>query len=70
MNDTDPLQCTFEDARRENLLQGIALSTRAKIAFFEEMVTLAVKFGARDRLAARRASESEVQPVTGHSPKA
>lgn len=48
---TDPLQCTFEDARRNQLRDGIALSTSAKVAFFEEMVTFAHKFGARDRLA-------------------
>ncbi len=57
MTTTDPLQCTFEDARRVNLLQGMALSTRAKIAFFEEMVTFATRFGARDRLAGRRPLE-------------
>jgi tagatose-1,6-bisphosphate aldolase len=53
MNDSDPLKCTFQGARRETLVQGIALSTRAKIAFFEEMVTLAVTVGAHGRLAAR-----------------
>ena len=46
----DPLQCTFEDARRRHLRDGIAMSTAAKIAWFEEMVTLAVRFGAVDRL--------------------
>ena len=46
----DPLQCTFEDARRNHLRDGIALSTAAKVAFFEEMVALAMRFGARDRL--------------------
>ena len=46
----DPLQCTFEDARRQHLRDGIAMSTAAKIAWFEEMVTLAVRFGAVDRL--------------------
>lgn len=54
MNTRDPLQCTFDDARRATLLQGIALDTRAKIAFFEEMVSIAFKFGARDRLAGHR----------------
>lgn len=49
----DPLQCTYEDARRVHLRQGIALSTRAKVDFFEEMVAFAVRFGARDRLADR-----------------
>lgn len=47
---TDPLQCTFEDARRQQLLEGMAMSTEAKVAWFEEMVALAVKFGAIDRL--------------------
>lgn len=48
----DPLQYTFEDARRQQLLDGIALSTSAKVAWFEEMVALAlaVRFGVRDRL--------------------
>lgn len=50
MSTPDPLQCTFEDARRNQLRDGIALSTAAKVAFFEEMVALAVHFGARDRL--------------------
>lgn len=50
---TDPLQCTFDDARRQHLRDGIAMSTAAKVAWFEEMVALAVRFGARDRLAGR-----------------
>ncbi|HTA65322.1 MAG TPA: hypothetical protein VK753_07450 [Xanthomonadaceae bacterium] len=48
---SDPLQCTYEDARRNHLRDGMALSTAAKVAFFEEMIELAVRFGARDRLA-------------------
>lgn len=60
MTTTDPLQCTHEDARRVNLRQGIALSTSAKIAFFEEIVSFAVKFGARDRLAANRDYERTI----------
>lgn len=66
----DPLQCTFEDARRVNLRQGIALNTRAKIAFFEEMVSFAVHFGARDRLAASRVREMQApnDAGTGVSP--
>jgi len=59
MTTTDPLQCTYEDARRANLLRGMALSTSAKIAFFEEMVSFAARFGARDRLAGRRDHESD-----------
>ncbi len=57
MTIADSLQCTYEDARRNHLRQGIVLSTAAKIAFFEEMVTLAVCFGARDRLSQRRIGE-------------
>ena len=49
----DQLQCTFEDARRQHLRDGVAMSTAAKIAWFEEMVTLAVRFGAVDRLRGR-----------------
>lgn len=65
MTTPDPLQCTFDDARRVNLRQGIALSTRAKIDFFEEMVSLAVRFGAFDRLAARRVREPRPTPDAG-----
>ena len=49
----DPLQCTFDDARRQHLRDGIAMSTAAKVEWFEEMVALAVRFGARDRLRER-----------------
>lgn len=66
MTAPDPLQCTFEDARRTNLREGIALSTGAKVAFFEEMVTFAAHFGARDRLAGRRAPQgSAAHPPAG-----
>lgn len=47
----DPLQFTYEAARRAQLREGIGLSTAAKVAYFEEMVALIVRFGARDRLA-------------------
>lgn len=57
MNSRDPLQCTFEDARRNTLLVGMALDTSAKVAFFEEMVSLAHQFDARDRLAEQAAEE-------------
>lgn len=53
MSSRDPLECTYEDARRTTLLAGIALDTRSKIEFFEEMVSFAIKFGAYDRLAPR-----------------
>jgi hypothetical protein len=52
----DPLSCSFSDAERNHLLDGIRMSTRAKIAFFEEMVSLAVAVGARDRLAEHSAN--------------
>jgi hypothetical protein len=58
---TDPLQCTFDDARRQHLRDGIAMSTAAKVAWFEEMVALAVRFGARDRLAGRGEVASDEQ---------
>ena len=66
----DPLQCTYEDARRVHLRQGIALSTRAKVDFFEEMVAFAVRFGARDRLADRRvdARHEVSRSSTGDTP--
>jgi len=65
MTAIDPLQCTFEDARRNHLRQGIALSTDDKVAFFEEMVAFAASFGARDRLAGRRASQASTpRPTT------
>lgn len=51
---SDPLRYTFEEARRQQLRDGIALSTAAKVAWFEGMVALAVGFGAWDRLAERR----------------
>lgn len=49
----EPLQCTHEDARRNHLRDGIALSARDKVAYFEEMAEFALHFGARDRLAVR-----------------
>lgn len=65
MTATDPLQCTHEDARRVNLLQGIALSTAAKVAFFEEMVSFAARFGARDRLPANLREPHPTPDVRG-----
>lgn len=59
MTTPDPLQCTYEDARRNHLREGIALPTSAKVDFFEEMVSLVVHFGARDRLAGRRAEKND-----------
>ncbi len=67
MNNRDPLQCSFDDARRITLQQGIALDTRAKIAFFEEMVSIAFKFDARDRLAGRRDPAKKVRAAPSPS---
>lgn len=55
----DPLQYTFHDARRQQLRDGIAMGTAAKVAWFEEMVTLAVRFGAVDRLRDRSTERSD-----------
>ena len=60
MTTPDPLQCTVADARRVHLRQGISLSTRAKVDFFEEMISFANRFGARDRLADCRSEEGYV----------
>ncbi len=69
MSSSDSLRCTYDDARRNTLLQGIALDTRAKVAFFEEMVSFALKFGAIDRLREGRtlnsASSSDLEPHDG-----
>ena len=63
MTTTDPLQCSFDDARHNLLREGIALSTRAKVEYFEEMAEFALHFGARDRLAVREpGSRAEDEP--------
>ena len=51
----DDLRCTFDDASRNHLRDGIRMSTHDKIAFFEEMLLLASRSGALapERLAAR-----------------
>ncbi len=64
----DALQCTYEDARRNHLRDGIALSTAAKVAFFEEMVSLAFHFGARDRLAGSTPAEKECSALLPSPP--
>lgn len=47
MSDTrDPLACSFEDVARMHLRDGIRMSTRDKIQFFEDMIELAWKAGA------------------------
>ncbi len=53
----DALQCTFEDAERNHLLDGIAMSTEAKVAFFEEMLVIAQASGALQRELDRRAKD-------------
>ncbi len=52
---SDPAGFTFEGAERAQLLAWIALSTSAKVDFFEEMVELAYRSGALspERLALR-----------------
>jgi ribosomal protein L1 len=66
---TDPLQCTFDDARRQHLRDGVAMSTAAKVAWFEEMVALAVKFGAVDRLREREQSTQTAVVLPQHGEK-
>ena len=68
MSKRNPLQCTFDDARHATLIQGSALDTQAKIAFFEEMVNLARKFDARDRLAEQRAKPDTQTPTPAAKP--
>lgn len=55
MNSTEPLEYTFEDAERVQLMAWVRLSASAKIDFFEEMVELAYRSGALtpERLALR-----------------
>lgn len=50
MAEPDPtLRCTFADAERNHLLDGIRMSVRDKIAFFEAMIELAARSGALQR---------------------
>lgn len=60
----DPLQCTFDDARRQHLLDGMAMSTTDKIAWFEEMVELIVAVGSVDRLAGKHGRATDASPET------
>lgn len=55
---------THDEIRRQHLRDGIALSTQAKVGFFEEMVTLAVRFGAYDRLRAATPADRQVESPT------
>lgn len=42
----DPdLSCTFEDARRNTVLHGAALTVDQRVAFFEEVLSLAHSTG-------------------------
>lgn len=54
----DPLQCTFADAELNHLRDGIRMSVRAKIEFFEEMLDLAWRSGAAQRAARRDEPET------------
>ncbi|MGQ4583336.1 hypothetical protein [Lysobacter sp. F60174L2] len=57
MNPGHPLDFSFEDAERAQLMAWVNLSADAKIDFFEEMVELAYMSGALtpERLALRDA---------------
>ena len=55
----DPLQYTFDDARRQQLRDGMAMGSAANVAWFEEMVSLAVRFGAVDHLRDRSTERSD-----------
>lgn len=55
----DVLRCTFEDAERNHLLDGIRMSTRSKIELFEEMLDFAWKTGAIRKPEEAAASQSK-----------
>lgn len=55
---------THNKVRRQHLRDGIALSTQAKVGFFEEMVALAGRFGAHDRLRATPTTDRRVDTPT------
>jgi hypothetical protein len=59
MTDRKPPPFTFEDAERAQLLDGLRLSTAARVDFFEEMIELAYHSGALtpQRLALRDAGK-------------
>lgn len=54
------LRCSFQGAERNHLRDGMAMSTRDKIAFFEEMLHLASRSGALapERLVVRDRTKS------------
>jgi hypothetical protein len=64
----DPLSCSFTDAERNHLPEGIRMSTRAKVDFFEEMVSLVVATGARDRLAEPTAPAAAIVAAPDRDP--
>lgn len=55
---------TNDEVWRQQLRDGIALSTQAKVEFFEEMVAIAVRFGAYDRLRATPPNDRRVDQLT------
>jgi hypothetical protein len=58
-------QCTNADAEHNHLLDGIRMSTEAKVRYFEEMVSLIVAVGARDYLAREPAESVQVTESRG-----
>lgn len=58
-------QCTYTDAEHNHLLDGIRMSTEAKVRYFEEMVSLIVAVGARDYLARESAESVQVTESRG-----
>ena len=62
----DPLRYTFDDARRQLLLDGIAMSTAEKVVWFEEMVELMVTVGAINRLTDKQ--EGSFESDVGRGP--
>lgn len=69
---SDPLSCSFDEARANHLRDGIRMSTEAKIAWFEEIVALAHAVGAGDRRPARDPADAphatEALPPAQHVP--
>ena len=55
-DEQNDLKCTFEDAERNHLLDGIRMSTRDKIQSFEDMLDFAWRSSAIQQL---RTSEPE-----------
>jgi len=51
------LECTYEDAERNHLRDGLRMSADERFAFFEEMLAIAEASGALKRELDRRAQE-------------